>query len=231
MSWDIIGKHICAIEGNQVGHLNAIDVYKALSDSNYIAFGKVLPEIKSYFSNIYFSNISVEATIILYSIKNEIMITIAVDKCKVDIIDGIVIDQIIIDNEWHYISNAEDINDIVSGLIKSNNNQINICEYLEIIKRNQKYNLVEDKTHINNLQKSLDFTPPTGLVANLFDYQKKGYSWMNLMLNGIHGCILGDEMGLGKTLQAISLILDRTNNLKKTLVIAPVSLLENWKSE
>lgn len=148
MSWDIIGKHICAIEGNQVGHLNAIDVYKALSDSNYIAFGKVLPEIKSYFSNIYFSNISVEATIILYSIKNEIMITIAVDKCKVDIIDGIVIDQIIIDNEWHYISNAEDINDIVSGLIKSNNNQINICEYLEIIKRNQKYNLVEDKTHI-----------------------------------------------------------------------------------
>ncbi|WP_456074657.1 DEAD/DEAH box helicase [Holdemanella biformis] len=231
MSWDIIGKHICAIEGNQVGHLNAIDVYKALSDSNYIAFGKVQPEIKSYFSNIYFSNMSVEATIILYSIKNEIMITIAVDKCKVDIIDGVVIDQIIIDNEWHYISNAEDINDIVSGLIKSNNNQINICEYLEIIKRNQKYNLVEDKIHKKNLQKSLDFTPPTGLVANLFDYQKKGYTWMNLMLNAIHGCILGDEMGLGKTLQAISLILDRSNNSKKTLVIAPVSLLENWKSE
>lgn len=231
MSWHIIGKHICAIEGNQVGHLNAIDVYKALSDSNYIAFGKVQPEIKSYFSNIYFSNMSVEATIILYSIKNEIMITIAVDKCTVDIIDGVVIDQIIIDNEWHYISNAEDINDIVSGLIKSDNNQINICEYLEIIKRNQKYNLVEDKIHIKNLQKSLDFIPPTGVVANLFDYQKKGYSWMNLMLNAIHGCILGDEMGLGKTLQAISLILDRANNSKKTLVIAPVSLLENWKSE
>ena len=29
MSWDIIGKHICVIEGDQVGHLNAIDVYKS----------------------------------------------------------------------------------------------------------------------------------------------------------------------------------------------------------
>lgn len=231
MSWDIIGKHICAIEGNQVGHLNAIDVYKALSDSNYIAFGKVQPEIKSYFSDVYFSNISVEANIILYLSKNEIMINIAVGKNKVDIVNGVVIDQIIINNEWHYISNAEDINYIISDLIRSDNNQISISEYLEIIKRNQKYDLIEDKTHINNLQKSLDFTPPTGLVANLFDYQKKGYSWMNLMLNAIHGCILGDEMGLGKTLQAISLILDRANNSKKTLVIAPVSLLENWKSE
>ena len=231
MSWDIIGKHICVIEGDQVGHLNAIDVYKSLSNNNYIAFGKVQPEIRSYFSDIYFSNISVEANIILYSTKNEIMINIVVGKNKVDIVNGVVIDQIIINNEWHYISNAEDINNIISGLIKSDNNQISISEYLEIIKRNQKYDLIEDKTHINNLQKPLDFMLPVGLVANLFDYQKKGYSWMNLMLNCIHGCILGDEMGLGKTLQAISLILDRTNNSKKTLVIAPVSLLENWKSE
>lgn len=55
MSWDIIGKHICVIEGDQVGHLNAIDVYKSLSNNNYIAFGKVQPEIRSYFSDIYFS--------------------------------------------------------------------------------------------------------------------------------------------------------------------------------
>lgn len=40
MSWDIIGKHICVIEGDQVGHLNAIDVYKSLSNNNYIAFWK-----------------------------------------------------------------------------------------------------------------------------------------------------------------------------------------------
>jgi SNF2 family DNA or RNA helicase len=55
---------------------------------------------------------------------------------------------------------------------------------------------------------------------------------MDLMLREGCGCILGDEMGLGKTLQIITLITERNNNKNKpALVIAPLSLLENWQRE
>jgi SNF2 family DNA or RNA helicase len=51
---------------------------------------------------------------------------------------------------------------------------------------------------------------------------------------GIAGCLLADDMGLGKTLQSLSLISwawQRSNSARPSLVVAPVSLLENWKLE
>lgn len=55
---------------------------------------------------------------------------------------------------------------------------------------------------------------------------------MMYMLNESGGCILGDEMGLGKTLQVIAVILEYKHQCKTpVLVIAPVSLLQNWKRE
>ena len=43
------------------------------------------------------------------------------------------------------------------------------------------------------------------------------------------GGILADDMGLGKTLQVISLIL--TGGPGSTLIIAPVSVMSNWKQQ
>ena len=52
------------------------------------------------------------------------------------------------------------------------------------------------------------------------------------MLDESDGCILGDEMGLGKTMQVIALMLERKSLGKvPMLVVAPVSLLLNWKRE
>ena len=52
------------------------------------------------------------------------------------------------------------------------------------------------------------------------------------MLQENSGCILGDEMGLGKTLQIITLMVDYKQDGKlPMLVVAPVSLLQNWKRE
>jgi Holliday junction resolvase len=48
------------------------------------------------------------------------------------------------------------------------------------------------------------------------------------------GVILADDMGLGKTLQLLALIawaFERQPNLDPALVVAPVSLLENWEEE
>lgn len=50
----------------------------------------------------------------------------------------------------------------------------------------------------------------------------------------VRGMLLGDDMGLGKTLQLLSLmvsIVEEDPQAKPMLVVAPVSLLENWKEE
>ena len=48
------------------------------------------------------------------------------------------------------------------------------------------------------------------------------------------GCLLADDMGLGKTLQLLTFIahcVEQEPTLPPVLVVAPVALLENWKSE
>lgn len=73
---------------------------------------------------------------------------------------------------------------------------------------------------------------PARLEASLYPYQEIGFGWLSRMSEMASGCVLGDEMGLGKTLQVISLLLDRVNHGNApSLVVAPVSLLENWRRE
>ena len=61
----------------------------------------------------------------------------------------------------------------------------------------------------------MEYEKPSGITAELYEYQKRGYAWMHYMLLNSHGCILGDEMGLGKTLQAMADI----NNMEKWINI------------
>ncbi|MEQ1915426.1 MAG: SNF2-related protein, partial [Gallionella sp.] len=74
--------------------------------------------------------------------------------------------------------------------------------------------------------------PVEGLHAQLYPYQKDGVAFLRVVADEGLGCILGDEMGLGKTLQVIALIQAETNAHRvPTLVIAPATLLENWRRE
>lgn len=75
-------------------------------------------------------------------------------------------------------------------------------------------------------------TPPTDLKAALYPYQQTGFIWLCRIVDEGLGCILGDEMGLGKTIQVIALLLrEREGGRLPSLVIAPATLLENWRRE
>ncbi|XP_051498890.1 DNA excision repair protein ERCC-6-like 2 isoform X1 [Apus apus] len=107
------------------------------------------------------------------------------------------------------------------------------------------------------LSVSGDFIPYT-INRYLRDYQREGAQFLYGHYTNKRGCILGDDMGLGKTIQVISFLaavlhkkgtrediennmpefLLRTMkkelkcNLKKTfLIVAPLSVLYNWKDE
>jgi hypothetical protein len=81
-------------------------------------------------------------------------------------------------------------------------------------------------------QAAKDEDAVVGLHANLYPYQRDGVAFLRLVAKQRLGCILGDEMGLGKTLQVIALIQAETNAKRvPSLIIAPATLLENWRRE
>ncbi|MBE3571237.1 MAG: SNF2 helicase associated domain-containing protein, partial [Bacillales bacterium] len=80
----------------------------------------------------------------------------------------------------------------------------------------------------------MDFQLPETLQATLRDYQTTGFQWLKSLAHYRLGGILADDMGLGKTLQAIAFILSEKKEAKVSkpfLVVAPASLVYNWKSE
>lgn len=66
--------------------------------------------------------------------------------------------------------------------------------------------------------------------VSLRPYQIEGVEWLSKKRQTGAGCLLADEMGLGKTLQVIS-HLACLDNAGQHLIVAPTSLLFNWKNE
>lgn len=70
---------------------------------------------------------------------------------------------------------------------------------------------------------------------SLKDHQKEGVAWLqHLYKSKAIGCLMADDMGLGKTLQILYFIdwhSRKYANHKPYLIVAPISLLENWKNE
>lgn len=76
--------------------------------------------------------------------------------------------------------------------------------------------------------------PPAGLQATLRGYQELGLHWLQKLRTHHVGGILADDMGLGKTLQTIAhLLLEKESGrlTEPALVVAPTSLLGNWRRE
>ncbi|CAO3621399.1 unnamed protein product [Cunninghamella blakesleeana] len=78
-----------------------------------------------------------------------------------------------------------------------------------------------------------------GLTIKLLPHQVEGIRWMmNREENEVSsGGILADDMGLGKTIQTIGLVVSgllkekKKNKNNKTLIVAPLALINQWASE
>lgn len=74
--------------------------------------------------------------------------------------------------------------------------------------------------------------------VDLRDHQQKGVAWMQhlfkLSPEHVSGALLADDMGLGKTIQLLTFVtwfLESTEASQPVLIVAPVSLLDNWERE
>ncbi len=81
-----------------------------------------------------------------------------------------------------------------------------------------------------------DYEVPQSLEAVLREYQRDGFYWIKTLKENGFGGILADDMGLGKTLQILAFLLSEKEQGKvgdelRTLIVAPASLVYNWKKE
>jgi len=75
--------------------------------------------------------------------------------------------------------------------------------------------------------------------SSLLPHQHQGVAWLQTLFEAhgtfnCRGAVLADDMGLGKTLQLLTLMawaIEKNPNIEPMLVVAPVSLLENWREE
>jgi superfamily II DNA or RNA helicase len=82
------------------------------------------------------------------------------------------------------------------------------------------------------------FDSECDLQAQLRGYQREGVRWLWFMTRLGLGACLADDMGLGKTIQTLALLLQLKRETTRaqaavppSLLVAPASLLANWKSE
>ncbi|CUM63008.1 uncharacterized protein PRCAT00000569001 [Priceomyces carsonii] len=86
-------------------------------------------------------------------------------------------------------------------------------------------------------QEYITSSGPEGLSVQLFPHQLSGLKFLEQRENlpgEYKGGLLCDDMGLGKTVQMISLMLLRAATkpyTKSNLIVCPLSLLNQWKSE
>ena len=76
--------------------------------------------------------------------------------------------------------------------------------------------------------------PPAGLTIELRPYQQRGLDWLQFLRAFQLAGILADDMGLGKTIQTLAHILTEkeAGRLDRpALVVAPTSLIGNWRRE
>lgn len=240
--WTISDNHIALIYDNQLFHPSAEEIYAVLEDERE-SFVSDIPckNIKEAFANVHFSKIGSPIKCQMDTRNEEIEMSLYVmrkgKKITVDVLEGEIVDQCVSGDDWFYVSGSvQELADIFQRVGITRCGKLTSSQYVEIIRKQDSF---ETGTLINNVRTSL-LNKPTGLEgdvpvklnAKLYSYQKTGYYWMKYMLEENKGCILGDEMGLGKTLQIITLMLEfKQKQNVPILVVAPVSLLQNWKRE
>ena len=98
---------------------------------------------------------------------------------------------------------------------------------------------VEQRAAVLEIPANMEPELPAILKAGvkLKPHQLHGVAWLQHLWRrtpDVRGCLFADDMGLGKTLQLLTFIIwqhETCRDALPTLVVAPVSLLENWSNE
>ncbi|MGB0844311.1 MAG: SNF2-related protein, partial [Alphaproteobacteria bacterium] len=94
--------------------------------------------------------------------------------------------------------------------------------------------MIEIGERLAELKLETEAAPPSSFKGELRPYQASGLSWLQRLRDVEFGGVLADDMGLGKTVQTLAHLCALKAYGKSEgpfLLIAPTSLIPNWKHE
>ena len=156
-------------------------------------------------------------------------------------------DTVLFDNKYFDISNAEEVKEIIKECrenfgLNGDDNSENLRKLIFDIKKND--DLLDFQT--DYIEKDTFYRgeiDDNEYSRKFYSHQAIGIRWIlshavSSIKNTTQGCLLADDMGLGKTFMTLVAIREyqklyrkEHNSNKPVLIIAPVSLIENWKQE
>lgn len=148
--------------------------------------------------------------------------------------DGYFLDYAMFQNKIYSLSaEIKIINEILKNQEITDIKNISTAQYIKLLQEFNAANINFTDSVQDNIRTNSNISTLKNLNATFYPYQENGFNWLCFMSGSGLGSVLADEMGLGKTLQIIALFdfLKNKNKELHFLVVAPVSLLLNWKRE
>ena len=226
MNWSINKNIICWENGGIITYPTAKDLFNTQNNNIGLSFSKLLA-----------LNYEIEFSLINDLVFVEAYVLRRGQRYKQPKINGLFIDYCVFDNKCYYVNQTIlEVNEIAQKCNIKLDNGLSFLEYIEFSKLIKQLSL----SMIDNVVQSVENIKTTesrevvdGFIGKLYPYQESGIKWLTFMLKSKCGCILADSMGLGKTLQIILTLANHKNMFGKShfLIVAPLSLLENWKRE
>lgn len=142
----------------------------------------------------------------------------------------------VVDPKWkERLSGAAAADRQASGALRFRKSQVTLVDALFAARGDVKTDRDFERLR-ESLQRADSLAPhqePAGFGTELRPYQRTGLGWLHFLRDvGFGGC-LADDMGLGKTVQALALLEElRAQGIgRPSLIVAPRSLIFNWKAE
>jgi SNF2 family DNA or RNA helicase len=236
--WIVKNARIGVLAANgDVSYPSAIEVFTAaFSPHTFDHAGGTFSHILVSLGSISFSKFAAEFALLLTGTMGEeiaMHLGVSVDGEFGPLTEGA--DQVLIANKWFPVD-LEHLAEIRDWLITNGTRPGTGLNYRDVlrIKRAAKGRItVFDRVVVDpkgSRASAIEAIP--GLRADLYPYQIEGVEFLRRICQQGLGCILADEMGLGKTLQVIAVLQAEKNASRvPSLVIAPATLLENWRRE
>ena len=194
--WVIINNHLALKCESRILHPNAKEIYSILSQEEGGVCGISCKNPSEELPEVRFSTIGSPIFAVLTSSKEriiefEVKTTRKGRDVVVDIIDGVLIDQCVVNNVWFYLS-GETVN-LQEAITEANikrNGSITTQQYIKLLQNSFignsdcLHNKVDPKILLQN---NFDAIIPADLNAQLFPYQETGYKWINYMLEDSKG--------------------------------------------
>ncbi|HHS83963.1 MAG TPA: DEAD/DEAH box helicase [Gammaproteobacteria bacterium] len=147
-------------------------------------------------------------------------------------------DHVVLGRKWYPFmpGAAGEVMRILDDVGLGDTEELTFRQFMQLKKVAQENDIVQDLTTGEIVHPGISVDLGENALCNfkgtLYPYQKDGWRWLSFICKQELGGILADEMGLGKTVQIIAALSGpERHKLAPSLIVAPSTLLENWRRE